>query len=182
GPAAAPYPPRHAVHQHVGAGREREPATRSLHGHRPVQAVRPACGADADALRALSRHSWSSSSVPRSFVRTPLARTTVRSARTIRPCRPITLPRSASATVTRSTRSPFATSSVTTTASGSSTSRRTRNSANDRESYGWASLASVDGCAALMSGLDYALLLRQGLARARRLRATAQPGLGRTGA
>src|SRR5262249_27458987 len=83
--------------------------------------------------------------------------------------------------VAGSRRSPFAASSVTTTASGSSTSRRTRNSANDRESYGWASLVSVDGCASLMSGLDDALLLEQGLDRARRLRAALQPVLGTIG-
>src|SRR5439155_2931390 len=61
------------------------------------------------------------------------ARTTVRRARAIRPCRPITLPTSSGATWSRSTSSPSCSSVSTRTASGSSTSRRAssaRSSAN----------------------------------------------------
>ena len=73
----------------VRAGREREPSARAVDGDasRPARAPCPRCrrapvrGAPRSRSRA---HCWSSSSVTRSFVRTPLARTTVRSARTIR--------------------------------------------------------------------------------------------------
>src|SRR5436309_2606670 len=56
------------------------------------------------------------------------ARTTVRSARAIRPPRPITLPTSSGATWSRSASSPSRSSVSTRTASGSSTSRRASSS------------------------------------------------------
>src|SRR6266566_4124610 len=62
--------------------------------------------------------------------RAALARTNVRSARTILPWRPITLPTSSAATCSTSTSAPSRSSDSTRTASGSSTSSRARNASS----------------------------------------------------
>src|SRR6185436_13126404 len=103
----------------------------------PVQAVRlphPAGGHE--------RQSTTSTST-RWFWRTAAAFTTVLSAATVRPPRPITLPASSSATCSSSTRVPSSSSNDSTfTSSGLSTSDRTRYS---RSSFTYSSAASPSG-------------------------------------
>src|SRR5581483_3877686 len=100
---------------------------RRAHPHQPAQPVSPRDGADLQ-LRLLTHGhgvccAYSTiSSVTRRRSLLDAAESTVRMARAVRPCLPITLPRSPSATCSSSTVVPSSSNSSTSTASGSSTS------------------------------------------------------------
>src|SRR5262245_62167832 len=93
----------------------------------------PLCSRQEPGRHLLEGHNYSGSAISTSTrrpSRAALARTSVRSARAIRPWRPITLPTSSAATWSTRTSAPSRSSVSTRTASGSSTSSRARNASS----------------------------------------------------
>src|SRR5688500_12522368 len=96
-----------AVHENAGAlGQALGRLARVLDDERAAEAVRAAYAANRDRLRVGCAHYSTISSTTRSRDRAAPARTTVRSARAMRPLRPITLPTSSGATCSRKTTAP----------------------------------------------------------------------------